>query len=94
MSTALPRRYPLAVINRGRRTLWLALLASLTLVWAAIYSFDVPVEEMAWLALYSAAGVFTIALMGTICGPVAVAEVAVAAPESALSGCRVQLNIQ
>ncbi len=54
------------MINRGRRTLLLALLATLTLVWAAIYRFDVPAEEMAWLALYSAAGVFGIVVLAAL----------------------------
>jgi hypothetical protein len=65
-STAQLRRFPPVVNNRGRRTLLLATLATITLVWAAIYNFDVPVEEMAWLALYSAAGVFTIIFLAAL----------------------------
>ncbi len=61
MCSAPRLRSPLRVIKRNsRRTLILALLACATLVWSAINSFDVPVEEMAWLAFYSFLGVFSI----------------------------------
>lgn len=41
----------------NRRTVFLALLATVTFGWAAIYKFNVPAEEMAWLLLYCLLGV-------------------------------------
>ncbi len=43
--------------NRGRRTLFLGVLATGTFVWAAIDRFGVPPEEMARLMLYCVMGV-------------------------------------
>ncbi len=48
------------MLSPRRRTLLLAALLTATLVWAAVYRFDVPAREMAWLAAYSVAGVFAI----------------------------------
>ncbi len=44
---------------RHKRTLFLAVLATVVFVWAAITRFDVPAEEMAWLLLYCVLGVLT-----------------------------------
>jgi hypothetical protein len=52
---------------RNQRTLFLALLATATFVWSAIYKFDVPPEEMAWLLLYCCIGVVVVALLAAIC---------------------------
>jgi hypothetical protein len=52
---------------RNQRTLFLALLATATFVWSAIYKFDVPPEEMAWLLLYCCIGVVVMALLAAIC---------------------------
>lgn len=49
--------------NRNRRTVFLGIFATLTFVWAAIYQFDVPAEELGWLLAYCAAGVLLIALL-------------------------------
>ncbi len=48
--------------KRYRRTVFLAVLATGTLVWAAIDQFDIAPQEMAWLFVYSAAGVLLIIL--------------------------------
>lgn len=47
----------------NRRTAFLAIVATLTFVWAAIYQFDVPAEELGWLLLYCVCGVLLIALL-------------------------------
>ncbi len=47
-------------IKRYRRTVFLAVLACATLVWAAIEQFDIPAQEMAWLFAFSALGVLAI----------------------------------
>ena len=52
--------------SRNRRTLLLAVLASATLIWSAIYHFDIAPVEMAWLFLYSAMGVFAIMLAAAL----------------------------
>ncbi len=52
---------------RNQRTLALGLLATATFVWAAIYKFDVPAEEMAWLLLYCSIGVAVMALLAALC---------------------------
>jgi membrane protein implicated in regulation of membrane protease activity len=52
---------------RNQRTLALALLATATFVWAAIYKFDVPAEEMAWLLLYCTIGVAVMAVLAALC---------------------------
>jgi membrane protein implicated in regulation of membrane protease activity len=48
---------------RNQRTLFLALLATATFVWSAIYKFDVPPEELAWLLLYCSIGVVAMAVL-------------------------------
>ena len=48
--------------RRNRRTAFLALLAAASFAWMAIYQFDVPAEEMAWLLLYCVIGVGAIVL--------------------------------
>ena len=48
---------------RNQRTLFLALLATATFVWSAIYKFDVPPEEMAWLFLYCCIGILAMAVL-------------------------------
>lgn len=55
------------MISRGRRSLLLALLLLATLLWSAVYSFDVPPRELAILGLYSALGIFTIMLGAALC---------------------------
>lgn len=52
--------------RRNARTLLLAILATATFIWSAIYHFDIPAQEMAWLGLYTAAGVLTIALLAAL----------------------------
>ncbi|MCX2981465.1 hypothetical protein EYC98_11400 [Halieaceae bacterium IMCC14734] len=52
--------------SRQRRSLLLAVLASVVLVWSAIYHFDIPPREMAQLFLYSAGGVLTIVLAAAL----------------------------
>lgn len=52
---------------RNQRTLALALLATATFIWAAIYKFDVPPEELAWLFLYCIIGVAVMALLAALC---------------------------
>jgi hypothetical protein len=52
--------------NRNRRTVFLGLCATLTFVWAAIYQFDVPAQELAWLLAYCVAGVLLIALLAAL----------------------------
>jgi hypothetical protein len=49
--------------RRNRRTAFLAVLATVSFAWAAIYQFDVPPEEMAWYLLYCVIGVVGIALL-------------------------------
>ncbi len=41
----------------NRRTIFLAVLATVSFGWAAIYKFNVPAAEMAWLLLYCLLGV-------------------------------------
>ena len=57
-------------MNRGykryRRTIFLAVLAMASLIWAAIDQFGVPPEEMARLFLYSAGGVLLIILAAAV----------------------------
>lgn len=52
---------------RNQRTVFLALLATATFVWSAIYKFGVPPEEMAWLLLYCSIGVAVMALLAALC---------------------------
>jgi hypothetical protein len=54
------------MMNKSRRTIFLAALAMATLVWSAIYHFGVPAQEMAWLFAYSALGVLLIVLLAAI----------------------------
>jgi hypothetical protein len=49
--------------SNNRRTVFLGVLATLSFGWAAIYQFDVPVEEMAWLLLYCVIGVLAVAIL-------------------------------
>ena len=51
---------------RNQRTLFLALLATATFVWSAIYKFDVPPEEMAWLLLYCSIGVVVVVVLAAL----------------------------
>ena len=55
------------MISRGRRSLLLALLLLATLLWSAVYSFDVPPWELAMLGLYSVTGIFAIMLGAALC---------------------------
>ncbi len=50
-------------MTKYRRTISLAVLATATLVWSAIYHFGVPMAEMAWLFAYSVLGVLAIVLL-------------------------------
>ena len=54
------------MMNKNRRTIFLATLAMATLVWSAIYHFGVPAQEMAWLFAYSTLGVLLIVLLAAI----------------------------
>ena len=47
----------------NRRTVFLGVLATLCFGWAAIYQFDVPAEELAWLLLYCVIGVLAVATL-------------------------------
>jgi len=49
------------------RTVFLALMATGTFVWAAIEKFDVPPEEMAWLLAYCVMGCLAMALLAGLC---------------------------
>ncbi len=51
------------MMKGSRRTLWLGVLATATLVWSAITHFGVPVAEMAWLFAYSVLGVLGIVVL-------------------------------
>ncbi len=53
--------------SRGRRTIFLGVLATVVFVWAAIYRFDVPAEDMAWLMFYCVMGVLLTMLLAAIC---------------------------
>ncbi len=53
--------------HRGRRTIFLAVLATVVFVWAAIERFDVPAEEMAWLLFYCFLGVLTTMVLAALC---------------------------
>jgi hypothetical protein len=55
-----------------RRTIFLALVATCTFVWAAIYKFDVPAQEMAWLLAYCVLGCLATALFAALCFAVVV----------------------
>jgi hypothetical protein len=50
-----------------RRTIFLALVATATFVWAAIEKFDVPPAEMARLLLYCVYGCLAMALAAGAC---------------------------
>jgi hypothetical protein len=54
------------VKSLNRRTIFLAVLATATFVWAAIDRFDVPPEELATLLLYCVYGVVTMAVLAAI----------------------------
>ena len=43
------------------------MLATVVFVWAAIYRFDVPAEDMAWLMLYCVMGVLLTMLLAALC---------------------------
>jgi hypothetical protein len=47
-------------MSRNRRTAFLGIVATSTFVWAAIYQFDVPPEELGWLLLYCTGGVLLV----------------------------------
>lgn len=51
---------------RNQRTLFLALLATATFVWCAIYKFDVPAEDLAWLLLYCSIGVVVVIVLAAL----------------------------
>ena len=51
---------------RNQRTLFLALLATATFVWSAIYKFDVPAEDLAWLLLYCSIGVVVMIVLAAL----------------------------
>lgn len=53
--------------GRGRRTVFLGVLATVVFVWAAIDRFDVPAEEMGWLLLYCLLGVFSTMVLAALC---------------------------
>jgi hypothetical protein len=53
--------------GRGRRTVFLGVLATAVFVWAAIDRFDVPAEEMGWLLLYCLLGVFSTMVLAAVC---------------------------
>lgn len=53
--------------SRGRRTVFLGVLATIVFVWAAITRFDVPAEEMAWLMAYCVIGVLVTVLLAALC---------------------------
>jgi hypothetical protein len=53
--------------GRNRRTLALGLLATVTFVWSAIYKFDVPAEDMAWLLFYCIVGVLLVVVLAALC---------------------------
>ena len=53
--------------NRGRRTVFLGVLATVVFVWAAIYRFDVPAREMGQLMLYCVVGVLATVLLAALC---------------------------
>ncbi len=50
-----------------RRTIFLALVATGTFVWAAIEKFDVPPEELAWLLVYCVAGCLVVVVLAGLC---------------------------
>ena len=50
-----------------RRTIFLALVATATFVWAAIEKFDVPPAEMGRLMLYCVLGCLATALLAGLC---------------------------
>jgi hypothetical protein len=50
-----------------RRTIFLALVATCTFVWAAIEKFDVPPAEMGRLLLYCVMGCLAMALLAGLC---------------------------
>jgi hypothetical protein len=53
--------------SRGRRTIFLGVLATAVFVWAAIYRFDVPAEEMGRLLLYCVMVVALTMLLAALC---------------------------
>lgn len=53
--------------SRGRRTVFLGVLATGVFVWAAIDRFDVPAAEMGWLLLYCVVGVVATVLLAALC---------------------------
>lgn len=52
--------------SRNKRTVFLGIAATATFVWAAIYQFDVPAQELAWLLLYCVIGVVAVALVAAV----------------------------
>jgi len=52
--------------TRYRRTVFLAVVATGTLVWAAIRKFDVPPAELAWMLVYCIAGVLSTACLAAL----------------------------
>ncbi len=53
--------------NRGRRTIFLGVLATAVFIWAAIDRFDVPAEEMGRLMLYCVMGVLLTMVLAALC---------------------------
>jgi hypothetical protein len=53
--------------TRHKRSAAIGVLATLVFGWAAVYSFDVPVEELAWLLLYCVIGVLVVMLLAALC---------------------------
>ncbi|MEE4659175.1 MAG: hypothetical protein V2J89_01825 [Halieaceae bacterium] len=53
--------------HRGKRTVFLGLLASCVLVWAAIDRFDIPPADMARLFGYTVLGVLLTMVLAALC---------------------------
>lgn len=51
------------MFKRNRRTAFLGVFATLCFVWAAIWQFDVPPQDLAWLLLYCVIGVVAIMVL-------------------------------
>lgn len=53
--------------SRGRRTVFLGVLATGVFVWAAVYRFDVPAAEMGRLMLYCVMGALATVVLAALC---------------------------
>lgn len=53
--------------SRGRRTVFLGVLATVVFVWAAVYRFDVPAAEIGWLMFYCVIVVLATMVLAALC---------------------------